>query len=108
MSFYRYAFFKLLKKISIGQLVLVEGSQEYTFGQPNATPIRVKITDNRTYKLILTKGILGAGKAYIHQYWDTTNLSDLIHLILKNKAVFRSFDGVVAKINYLKDTICFY
>lgn len=93
--------------MSTGRLVLIEGGQKYSFGEPNVEPISVHIRDPKTYKLIFTTGALGAGTAYVKKYWETSQLPDLLCLILENQKMFRGFDGFFSKLKYFKETVTF-
>ena len=93
---FRGALFKmpvlnLLKKISDGQLVLVDGRDERKFGFDGIT-VALSVHDKRTYSKLLLGGPIGAAEAYMLGYWSTDNLTGLIRIFLRNRKALEDFN----------------
>lgn len=88
-SIYRKLVFKTLNKINTGSLTIIEGDNQYVFGNQqddHQLSVNINVIHPGFYKAVILGGELGAADAYIQSYWSTTNLTQLMQLILKNKA----------------------
>jgi cyclopropane-fatty-acyl-phospholipid synthase len=49
-------------------------------------PWDIRVNDDRLYRIILTRGTLGFGEAYMDGLWDCPQPDELFHRLLKNRA----------------------
>ncbi|MGX5203321.1 class I SAM-dependent methyltransferase [Aliikangiella sp. IMCC44632] len=91
---------KRLAQLTYGQLVIFEGSECYQFNSNKRTDIRAEIVinDPQFYWFISLGGSVGAGEAFINQYWESPNLTQVIQLFAVNQQVMDSMEGGLAKI----------
>lgn len=76
---------KLLAKLEYGKLTLTDPMGDFIFGDSqskHAASIRINNLD--FYTLCFSQGSLGFGRAYIHHYWSTENLTHLIGIFATN------------------------
>jgi len=88
-----------LEKIETGQVVISENGRQWTFGQPtDEFPLtaRVRVLHPRFYTDVAFGGEIGAGEAYIHNYWACDELTDLLCILLRNQQVIRQVDSGLA------------
>ncbi|WP_416396676.1 class I SAM-dependent methyltransferase [Allohahella sp. A8] len=103
----RYFFFKLLQRISFGELRVIErladGQEQLTVvGEAAATPvgsITLSILDNRCFGLIMLGGVNGAAEAFMNGYWSTDDLPGLMRLMLRNRTAMDSMDSLFSRVS---------
>ncbi|MGQ2965576.1 class I SAM-dependent methyltransferase [Methylophilus sp.] len=86
---------KRLARLQTGQLTLIDGQQQYVFGDGSATAIQATITvhDPRFYGEIAFGGSIGAGEAYMLGYWQADTLTDVVRLMVLNQSVMDTLEG---------------
>jgi cyclopropane-fatty-acyl-phospholipid synthase len=90
---------KRLARLQTGQLTLIDGQQQYVFGDMfgdnGATAIQATITvqDPRFYGEIAFGGSIGAGEAYMLGYWQADSLTDVVRLMVLNQAMMDTLEG---------------
>ncbi len=90
-----------LTQLRGGQLVLVEGGDRYRVGAAGdelAEPIVVYIHDSRFYGDLALGGSVGAGEAYMEGHWSTSQLVELVRLLVLNMDVLDSLEGGYARL----------
>jgi cyclopropane-fatty-acyl-phospholipid synthase len=90
-----------LTQLRGGQLVLIDGSQRYRFGAAGeelTEPIIVHVHDPRFYGDLAFGGSIGAGEAYVQGYWSTSQLVDLVRLLVLNMDVLDSLEDGYARL----------
>ena len=100
-SLARRAVLGKLTQLRGGQLVLVDGSDRYRFGAAGeelAEPIVVHVHDPRFYGDLAFGGSIGAGEAYMHGYWSTSHLVELVRLLVLNMDVLDSLEDGYARL----------
>jgi len=82
----RRAVHALLSKLSVGSLVLEEDGQVSHFGnrQDERVKATIQVGDPRAFMTVLKDGSTGAGEAYMHGYWDTPDLLEVVRLFVLN------------------------
>ena len=85
-----------LKKIRHGRLRLVDGSEEHVFGRvSNETPFEatIRVRAPAFYTDAVFGGTVGAGEAYINDYWRCDNLTALVQLMVVNRPLMNDIDS---------------
>ena len=104
----RKSFFRLLDGIEGGTIALTEGSHTYRFGdaqqiKESGDPIHVKITVTNPafYKMVMLRGSIGAGEAFMLGFWQTPDLTKAIRLICRNMEQLERMDGGLTTIGLI-------
>ena len=86
-------FIKHLQKIQFGSLrVVTPDSKEYYFeGKNPGIKADITIYDYRLITSLMAKGDIGLAEAYRDNWWDTSNLTDLLTFALKNATIFDQY-----------------
>lgn len=90
-ALFKMSVFNFLKRISDGQLFIVDGSDERKFGSKGMR-VSLIIHDKRAYSKLLLGGPIGAAEAYMLGYWSTDNLTGLIRIFLRNRKELEDFN----------------
>jgi cyclopropane-fatty-acyl-phospholipid synthase len=88
-----------LESITMGQVVVTENGKHTTYGQlTEEYPLtaHVEIHNPGFYSDLAFGGTIGAGEAYMAGYWSSTELTDLIRIIVRNRDVLDRIDGGLA------------
>ena len=82
-----------LQTLRHGQLKVHDGDQTLVFGDPGAAGLRAELSvlDGAAWGMIASNGSIGAGEAYIHGYWSTPDLTEVVRLFVANLDVL---DGI--------------
>lgn len=84
-----------LAEMCHGRLVLCENGREEVFGDVSEDcPLtaRLIVNDPRCYSEVAFGGSIGAGEAYIHGYWSTDNLTNVVRIFVRNRDVLANMD----------------
>ena len=84
---------KKLKKLSLGQLILIDRDDQHTFGNSGGINAIITVHDQRFYGEIAFGGSIGAGEAYMLGYWSADNLTDVVRIMCLNQAVMDTLEG---------------
>ncbi len=90
-----------LSQLREGQLTLIDGDSVQRFGQPSAmfpVSVVVRIHDQRFYSDMAYGGSIGAGEAYMHAYWSTEQLTNLVRLFVRNMDVLDGLETGLARL----------
>lgn len=85
----------LFNNISVGRLVVSEGSQHYTFGQSSADAeidARIVVHQPWAYRQVLFNGSVGSGEAYMQRGWSSPDLLQVVRIFVRNKEALREMD----------------
>lgn len=100
-------FLSVCEKLEIGMLDLIDGNEHYAFGIPQrcgSEPVplhyRASLTvkDERFYRLVLSGGVNGAGEAFMQGYWESSDLVNLVRLMLANRSQLDQLEGPLTRI----------
>lgn len=101
--------FRFLNKIKHGKIIVHEGQQVITFTGTMQNPddcVIVYIRRSDVYKKILLGGSVAAGESFIQGDWDTTHLTKLIEIFIRNSNLFDAIDQPISKFfNFSKNLI---
>ena len=95
-SFYRSVVISLLKKLQGGRLAVFENDQVHVYGQlANEGDINasINIHDAGAWQMMVTRGSIGAGEAYMEGYWTSPDLTQVVRLLVRNREVLNALDG---------------
>ncbi len=87
---------KRLQNLRHGRLTLVEGTRQHSFGSGGAIEVTIQVQDARFYGDIAFGGSIGAGEAWMLGYWQCSDLTALIRLMVLNQDVMDSLEGGMA------------
>ena len=94
----RQILLKRLQKLQHGELVIVDGDEEYVFGQHDevySKTVTVTINDPVFYSRVLIHGALGGGHAYIQGHWTCDDLTGMVELFLCNRRYIENTGSLV-------------
>ena len=82
----RSLLFRLLGGLQQACLILQEGEERLTFGDP-ASPFQARVTvrDPAVYSRILGGGSIAAAESYVAGQWQTPDLTALIRIMARNQ-----------------------
>ena len=91
--------FSRLKLLNIGKLIIHENDQKYQFGSiESELAAEIYVHHRKFYSEIAFGGAIGAGEAFILNYWTTSDLTSIIRILLQNRSVLDGFEGGFARI----------
>ena len=90
-----------LEMLEVGQLVVSEEGQQQTFGRlTDEFPLtaQIRVNDPRFYSDVAFGGSIGAGEAYMHGYWDSSELGEVLRILLRNRPLLEAVDSGLARL----------
>jgi cyclopropane-fatty-acyl-phospholipid synthase len=90
-----------LKQITDGQLIILEHGEQHRFGSQTSRcslNITIVVKNAHFYSDIVFGGSIGAGEAYMADYWETDDLTGLIRLFVMNRHVLDVVDGGLSRL----------
>lgn len=88
--------YRLIRHIKHGELTVHEGGITRVFGHTDAEceapRADITITDPGFFTAVLSHGSLGACEAYMHGYWETSDLAAIIRLVVANRGLYHGMD----------------
>jgi cyclopropane-fatty-acyl-phospholipid synthase len=84
-----------LHGLRYGSLTIVDGGESLTYGESNHCPLSatLRVHDVRFYNDLVCGGSVGAGEAYIKGWWTCDDLTTLVRILVRNRAVLDSIDA---------------
>jgi len=88
----------LLSKISIGQITLVlpDGRAKHFGDRSSPWSAEIKISDYRFFSDFILKGDVGLGESFMAGVWDTTDITLLFRVFIKNRRLLRDGNPAAA------------
>ena len=85
----RRAVLERLARIEVGRLRMIAGDEEWRFGAPagDGPAATVRVHDARTFAELAFGGSIGGAEAYMLGFWDADDLTSVIRVLLRNRAV---------------------
>ena len=88
-----------LSRLQCGHLCMVDGDMKTDFGDDgDELRATVQVHDPRFYAEMAFGGSLGAGEAYILGYWSADDLTQLIRLMVRNRALLEQLETGLARL----------
>lgn len=90
----RRIFFALLQDFHTGRLNLVEKNQRFQFGQLSEFSLQatIHVHHPRFYTKTVFGGSIGSAEAYMAGLWSTSQLTDVIRLVILNRQMMNKMD----------------
>jgi cyclopropane-fatty-acyl-phospholipid synthase len=85
-------FITFIAHLKHGQIVVQDGDQVSTFGDDESLSTKITVLDQRFYGKVVFGGSVGAGEAYIDDYWKVDDLTKLVRIIARNTAFLDRFE----------------
>ena len=88
-------FLQLIEQLAVGWITLIDGAERLTFGAVTPEcPLTATLTVRHPqfYRRAMFGGNIGAGEAYMAGDWSADDLTALIRIVLRNRAVFKGLD----------------
>lgn len=96
-NLYRNLVASMLRNIQGGRLAVFEdGRSVKTFGEissRNDINASIIINDEEAWQMIVNRGSIGAGEAYMAGYWTSPDLTEVIRLLVRNRDIVNGMDG---------------
>jgi len=75
----------LLRRMTRGQLALVEGGVVARFGSAAEGPTaRIRVLDQRAWLALVSEGSIGLGRGYLEGWWDSDDPVEVVRLAIAN------------------------
>jgi cyclopropane-fatty-acyl-phospholipid synthase len=88
-----------------GQLSLEDGCGQVQLGDGGAVPAQLRprlvIRDPVFYRILASRGSVGAAEAYADGHWDCDDLVALVRLLVRNRELLDDMEGGLAKLGGL-------
>jgi cyclopropane-fatty-acyl-phospholipid synthase len=95
----RRALLGQLGGLAHGELRIVEDAGTHVFGRREADldlAVTLEVLDPQFWADAAFGGTVGAGESYLHGRWRTSDLTALVRLMLRNRAVMNGLEGGLA------------
>ena len=86
----------MFKRITIGHLTVEDSGEVYSFGEPKesaAIIAHIQVLHPSAYRLVLFGGTIGSGEAYMLRAWQSSNLVDVVRLMVLNQHDLANMDS---------------
>lgn len=82
-----------LQTLECGRLEIVEGQDRHVFGSGPTPPTRLRVTDPRFYRQVVTGGSMGAAESFLQGHWSADDLVSVFRLLAQNAATLQNVDS---------------
>jgi cyclopropane-fatty-acyl-phospholipid synthase len=89
---------KLFKNLKYGTLTIIDGQETLVFGDDGPIKVRVTVHSSSFYSRTLFGGSIGNTESFVDGDWDCSNLTDLVRLFVKNRALTQQLDGALTNL----------
>lgn len=97
--FLKRAVLRQLHQLQHGQLVLIVDGERLCFGQPGAALHgEIEVHNAALWSMVAANGSIGAGEAYIHDYWSSPDLTAVIRIFVANLDVLDGMERGLARL----------
>ncbi|UCG88370.1 MAG: class I SAM-dependent methyltransferase [Gemmatimonadota bacterium] len=94
----RHLVFKRLHRVADDRLLVHENRAVHAFGAHAGTTASIRIIDPRFYGSVALGGHIGAAEAYANGWWTTDDLTAVIRLFVRNRAVMDDLETGFARL----------
>jgi len=93
-GFVKSQLFKQLNKLQNCFLEIKDPNGSYYFGEETSDlKATITVRNHEFYKAIALQGSIGASEQYILNNWDTTNLTNLVRVFVRNQDLLDDLEG---------------
>jgi cyclopropane-fatty-acyl-phospholipid synthase len=90
-QFYRTLLFAALKRVTSGQIVIVDQDERFAFGRPDTSlTCQIEVLRKRFYRSAIRGGSLGAAESYLRGDWSSDDLVTAMRILAKNQEALTS------------------
>ncbi|MEM9208562.1 MAG: cyclopropane-fatty-acyl-phospholipid synthase family protein [Pseudomonadota bacterium] len=95
----RRAVLQRLRVLQDGSLTLMDGDDEYHFGDKSSTLLAtITVTDPQFYTEVAFGGPIGGGEAYFRSYWHADSLTNVVRILARNRHVLEAMESGAARL----------
>ena len=115
INFFKKIVDKEFEKISWGKIKFKIGNifEKKYVGKTGDLESNIIINDNTVFRDLVLRGDLGFAESYISKKWDTSNLNNLLKILLKNQQLKKDswkpnfYNKIIESVNFIlkKNTI---
>lgn len=90
-----------LERLADGELRIIDADGDHRFGRPgpdHPLSATIRVADPGFYADIAFGGSVGAGESYIRGAWHCDDLTSLVRIMVRNRAVLEGLEGGLARI----------
>lgn len=101
VKFIRSRILSAMSQLKHGRVTVQDELGTQTFGQSShacSLAATITITNTQFYRIVSTRGVLGAGEAYVAGYWQCDDLTALIRILIVNESAFRDLNSGMARL----------
>jgi cyclopropane-fatty-acyl-phospholipid synthase len=90
-----------LEQIEVGSLELQAGGATLLFGHttPGTPTARVRVTDERFWSAVATRGSIGAGEGYARGWWESSDPTEVVRLFVRNESALDGLESGAARLS---------
>lgn len=93
-ALYKKLVHRLLEHVKRDAITLVDVGETTLFGDPTSpSHCHIYINDPVAYRKIIAGGAIGGGEAFMDGDWTTDDLTQLVRILLRNRAVLNSMQA---------------
>jgi cyclopropane-fatty-acyl-phospholipid synthase len=100
----KHLLIKRLEKLQHGTITIADGHQTIIFGRDSENSllpnihVRLVVKNSQFYGEVVFGGSIGTGEAYMQDYFECDNLTNLIRLMVRNQSLLDDIESSFAKI----------
>ncbi len=92
-GFARQVVQRLLQRLEVGGLTVVENGERYSYGDPESElQALIHVHSDDVYQHVLTAGVIGSGESYMQGHWSSPDLVSVIRLFSANLAAMQAMN----------------
>lgn len=85
---------RLLKRIEVGGLTVIENGERCRFGDAHSDlQAVIHVHSDEVYQHVLSAGVIGSGESYMQGHWTSPDLVSVIRLFSANMAAMQAMDA---------------
>jgi cyclopropane-fatty-acyl-phospholipid synthase len=92
----RRLFLTKLAGISQGEITVIDGAEHQRFGKRSADcdlHSTIEVLHPQTYADVAFGGSTGGGESYMHGHWQSSDLTSLVRIFIRNRPVLNAIDS---------------
>ena len=101
-SWLRQQVLKRFSQLETGQITLVDGDQEWQFGDsqaPSELSATVTVTNQQLYRYVALGGSIGAAESYMAGDWQADDLTTVVRIFVLNQTLLNNMERGMARLS---------